>query len=72
MTENLRETVVHFLNSTATESAMVHTNKVFCRGCGSAVEYRMSTFIYVEQTWEILLPICLKCYPVVQVLTHDA
>jgi hypothetical protein len=72
MTEELREAIVDFLNSAATEFATACTKTVVCDECGAAKENRMSTFFYDGQTWEILLPICFKCHPTVQVLPHDA
>jgi hypothetical protein len=72
MTEELRETIVDFLNSAATESATTSTKTVVCDECGAAKENRMSTFFYDGQPWELLVPICVKCHPTLHVITHDA
>ena len=72
MSEELRVTIVDFLNAAAAESATASSKTVVCDECGAAKENRMSTFFYDGQTWEILLPVCVKCHPIVHVITHDA
>jgi hypothetical protein len=40
--------------------------------CGSPLEYRGTTFFYEGRSWEVSLPICLKCHPVAAVSAHAA
>jgi hypothetical protein len=63
----LRRAIVDFLDSASTRSA-----PIFCRDCGSAVEYRKSTFSYGAQTWEVPLPICRQCHPISRTPVCDA
>ena len=62
----LHRAIVDFLHSASTSSV-----PVFCCVCGSAVEFRNSTFFYGAQSWEISLPICRKCNPTSR-LPNDA
>ena len=71
MAEHLCNAIVEFLNSAIAEAGTASA-MVFCHKCGSAVDYRMSTFFYEGQTWEVPLPICVKCHPILRVCTHDA
>ncbi len=63
----LQRAIVEFLDSASTASA-----PIFCRDCGSAVEYRKSTFSYGAQSWEVALPICLQCHPIFNIPMSDA
>jgi hypothetical protein len=55
---SLPRAIIKFLNSANTRSTTNH-----CPECGSQLEYGDCTFFYGEQTWEIPLPICVKCLP---------
>jgi hypothetical protein len=63
----LTGTIIESLHSASRSSATDH-----CSDCGSDLEYRDCTFFYEGQTWEIPLPICVKCYPTAEVPTDDA
>jgi hypothetical protein len=59
--------IIDFLHSASTRSSMT-----CCPECGSQLEYGDCTFFYEGQTWEIPLPICVKCLPSAEVPTDDA
>ena len=64
MSENLvSKAFFEFLNTAGTHWA---TNA--CPDCGSKLEYRKCTFFFGEQTWEIPLPLCVKCHPISHVV----
>src|SRR5579863_5444467 len=67
-----REAIVDFLNSLTAEAGRGSVGKVSCSACESALEYRMATFFYEGQTWEIPLPISGKCRPIVRVVPGEA
>jgi hypothetical protein len=50
---------IEFLN---TASTLWAANS--CPDCGSRLEYRNCTFFFEGQTWEIPLPLCVKCHPI--------
>ena len=59
---------IEFVNSASTHWA---TNS--CPACGTELKYRDCTFFYEGQTWEIPLPICVKCHPITHVVPpHQA
>jgi hypothetical protein len=58
---------IEFVSSASTPWA---TNS--CPDCGTELKYRDYTFFYEGQTWEIPLPICVKCHPITHVATHQA
>ena len=51
--------IIEFLHSASTHSSMT-----CCPECGSLLAYGDCTFFYEGRTWEIPLPICVKCLPV--------
>jgi hypothetical protein len=59
--------IIDFLHSASTRSCMI-----CCPECGSLLEYGGCTFFYEGQTWEIPLPICVKCLLSAEVPTDDA
>jgi uncharacterized protein with PIN domain len=63
---SLPRAIVKFLNS-----ANTHSTKNRCLECGSQLEYGDCTFFYGEQTWEIPLPICVKCRLGAEVSTDE-
>jgi hypothetical protein len=54
---------IEFVNSAST-----HWAANACPACGTELRYRDCTFFYEGQTWEIPLPICVKCHPITQVV----
>ena len=58
--------IIDFLHSASTRSCMI-----CCPECGSLLEYGDCTFFYEGQTWEIPLPICVKCLSGAEVPTDD-
>jgi hypothetical protein len=64
---SLPRAIIKFLNS-----ANVHSTTNRCPECGSLLEYRDCTFFYGAQTWEIPLPICVKCLSGAEVSTDEA
>jgi hypothetical protein len=54
----LPRTIVDFLSSASARSA-----PKLCTVHESALEFRDCTFFYMGQTWEIRLPVCVKCRP---------
>jgi hypothetical protein len=59
--------IIDFLDSASTRPSMT-----CCPECGSQLEYGDCTFFYEGQTWEIPLPICVKCLPGAEVATDEA
>jgi hypothetical protein len=59
--------IIDFLHAASTRSSMI-----CCPECGSLLEYGNCTFFYEGQTWEIPLPICVKCLSSAEVPTDDA
>jgi hypothetical protein len=60
MTENpISKAFIQFLNT-----ASNHWAANACPGCGLSLEYRNCTFFFEGQTWEIPLPLCVKCHPI--------
>ena len=59
--------IIDFLNSASTRSSLI-----CCPECGSVLEYGDCTFFYEGQTWEIPLPICVKCLPSAEVPADEA
>jgi hypothetical protein len=64
MSENpVSKAFIEFLNTAST-----HWASNTCPDCGSRlVEYRECTFFFEGQTWQIPLPLCVKCHPIAQV-----
>jgi hypothetical protein len=63
----LPSAIIDFLRSASIRSSMT-----CCPECGSLLEYGDCTFFYEGQTWEIPLPICVKCLSRAEVLTDEA
>jgi len=54
---------IEFVNSASTPWAAIS-----CPACGTALKCRDCSFFYEGQTWEIPLPICVKCHPITHVV----
>jgi hypothetical protein len=54
---------IEFVNCGST-----HWAATSCPACGTGLKYRDCTFFYEGQTWEIPLPICVKCHPTTHVV----
>ena len=54
---------IEFVNSATTPWAAISRP-----ACGTALKYRDCTFFYEGQTWEIPLPICVRCHPITRVV----
>lgn len=64
MSENpVTKAFIEFLNTGST-----HWAANACPDCGSKLEYRNCTFFFEGQTWEIPLPLCVKCHPISHVV----
>ena len=70
MADTLQETIVDFLNTTGTASLVADNST--CETCGAIVEYRPFTFCYRGQSWEVCLPICVKCKRTRPSLAYEA
>jgi hypothetical protein len=64
---SLHQSIVEFLNSASSAKSTVHR----C-DCGTVMTHRATTFFYEGQSWEVELPVCLKCNPAAGLVTHDA
>jgi hypothetical protein len=64
--ENMHESILEFLK--ATQSLK---KRIVCP-CGTVMEHEVTKFFYNGESWEVLLPICRKCYPANLIITHDA
>jgi hypothetical protein len=64
--ENLNQAIIEFLSSATA------AKRLACDSCGATQEYRRTTFLYDGTTWEVELPVCLKCNPLSGVTPHDA
>jgi hypothetical protein len=56
--ETLRNSILEFLDSASARSQ----KQIYCWTCGTLLEYRNSTFFYDGRSWEITLPVCMKCH----------
>jgi hypothetical protein len=52
---------VDFLNTIS-----VHSTTKYCPVCESRLDYQECTFFFEGQTWEIPLPLCVKCHLIEQ------
>ena len=59
--------VIDFLNCASTPKLEAR-----CPECGSPLEQRLSTFVFRGQSWEVPLPICPECNPILPLAIYCA
>jgi hypothetical protein len=59
----ISQAFIEFLNTAGT-----HWATKFCPDCGAELKHHDCTFFFEGQTWNISLPICIKCHPIRQVV----
>jgi hypothetical protein len=64
------ESILEFLNSAKSSRRAGDYRYTRC-ACGATMTTQNTTFFYDGQSWKVILPICLKCYPVPDVPISD-
>jgi hypothetical protein len=54
----ISQTIVDFLRTS--------TNTRYCDSCGRLMEHIEATFHFAGQDWELALPVCPRCEPVLR------
>jgi hypothetical protein len=63
----LSQSIINFL-----ESASSAKKKIACCRCGAIMEHQKTTFFYECQSWNVELPVCIRCNPSPTAPKHDA
>jgi hypothetical protein len=65
--KSLTSALIEFLTYASTAKP-----DAYCPECGSPIEHRLSTFVFRGQSWEVPLPICPECNPILPLAMYCA